>query len=330
MSQGPRERLLQVKNLTIHYAAGKERLPALDGINFEVHRAEVVGMIGESGSGKTTLALALLRLLPACARISQGSICFAGRDILALKESELEKIRGAKVSMTFQEPEMTLNPVMRAIDQVAEVIAAHHGWRPSRCRDRARRILAELGFDPTGHLLSAYPHELSGGQRQRLVIAQALACRPMLLIADEPTASLDSTLQVQWVSLMKDLRNRLGIALLLITHNPGILAGFADRVLVLYRGRIVEEAGFEELVQHPLHPYTEALLRSTPPRPGEVHRGTKHLPTIPGSSVPGVVTSPGCPFEPRCRDRFAACSQRDPLDIWTEDSRRVRCLKYDE
>lgn len=259
--------LVQIDDLAIRYAVGKGWHSALDGVSFHIHRGEVVGVLGESGSGKTTLALALLRLLPSSARILRGTIRIGGRDLLALKESELEKIRGAKISLIFQEPEMALNPVMQTLDQVAEVIAAHHAWSGTACRTEARRILAELHLDDP-RLLAAYPQQLSGGQRQRLVIAQALASRPELLIADEPTASLDSILQAQWLSMMQDLRRRLGLAILLITHDPAILNGLADRVLVMYRGSIVEEASLEQLVRHPQHPYTQALLDCVPPQPG--------------------------------------------------------------
>lgn len=259
--------LVQIDDLAIRYAVGEGWHSALDGVSFHIHRGEVVGVLGESGSGKTTLALALLRLLPSSARILRGTIRIGGRDLLALKESELEKIRGAKISLIFQEPEMALNPVMQTLDQVAEVIAAHHAWSGTACRTEARRILAELHLDDP-RLLAAYPQQLSGGQRQRLVIAQALASRPELLIADEPTASLDSILQAQWLSMMQDLRRRLGLAILLITHDPAILNGLADRVLVMYRGSIVEEASLEQLVRHPQHPYTQALLDCVPPQPG--------------------------------------------------------------
>jgi peptide/nickel transport system ATP-binding protein len=323
-----RESLLRVDDLTIDYVTGKLSQPVLRRISFELRPGEVVGILGESGSGKTTLALALLGVLPSSARIRGGAVRFEGRDLLTLKERELEKIRGAKVSMIFQEPEMALNPVMQAIDHVAEVIAAHCNRTTRSCRAEARRILAQVNLVSDRRFLSAYPHQLSGGQRQRLVIAQALACRPELLVADEPTASLDSILQVQWLSLMKDLRKQFGLAILLITHDPAILTGLADRVLVMYRGRIVEEAGFEQLVRRPLHPYTQGLLRSMAPPPGRVRQGPKHLVTIPGSFSVGEST--GCPFEPRCADRLAECERREPPDTGFEDGRHVRCLKYGE
>jgi peptide/nickel transport system ATP-binding protein len=321
-----REGLLRVDDLTIDYAKGKLWQPVLHGITFEIRPAEVVGLLGESGSGKTTLALTLLGMLPPSARIRQGIVRFEGRDLLSLKEPELEKIRGAKVSMIFQEPEMALNPVMRVIDHVAEIIAVHRNRTTRRCRAEALQILAQVNLDCDSRFLSAYPHQLSGGQRQRLAIAQALACRPELLVADEPTTSLDSIHQVQWLALMKDLRKQLGLAILLITHDPAIFTGLADRVLVMYRGRIVEEGGFEQLVRRPLHPYTQGLFRAMAPMPGQVRQGTKHLVTLPGSA--GADKSAGCPFEPRCADRFAECGKREPPNIGFEDGRRVRCLKY--
>ncbi len=243
------EGLLRVDNLTIDYTSGTRCQAALHEITFEIRPAEVVGILGESGSGKTTLALALLGVLPPSARIRQGTVHFEGRDLLVLKESELEKVRGARVSMIFQEPEMALNPFMQAIDQVADIIAAHSDRTTKSCRAQARRMLAHVNLSPESRILSAYPHQLSGGQRQRLVIAEALACRPQLLVADEPTAALDPTLQVQWLALMKDLREQFGLAILLITHDPAILKDLADRVLVMYHGRIVEEARFDQLIR---------------------------------------------------------------------------------
>jgi oligopeptide/dipeptide ABC transporter ATP-binding protein len=326
MSAGLPESFLEVRDLSVRYEHDDRFQPALEGITFAVARGEVIGILGESGSGKTTLALALLRVLPPSALILQGTVRFEGRDLLSAKESELEKIRGAKVSMIFQEPEMTLNPVMKAIDQVVDVIAAHCNWSGRRCRTEARRILAEVCLDPDGRIPSAYPHQLSGGQRQRLAIALALACRPDLLIADEPTASLDSILQVQWLSLMKDLRRKFGLAVLPITHDPAILRGWTDRVLVMYRGRIVEEAGFEKLVENPLHPYTQGLLSSMPPPLGQGPPGIKRLLTIPVGVNGG--NSAGCPFEPRCADRAGECASKEPPSIETEDGRHVRCFKY--
>ena len=319
--------LLEIKNLTVQYAAMRQSAPALSGITFNVHEGQVIGFLGESGSGKTTLGLSILGLLPHGGRVVRGSIRFRGKDLLALGEKELESIRGAEISMIFQEPELALNPVIRALDQVEEVVHAHRGWSRGRCREEARRVLAEVRLDRDPRLFTAYPHQLSGGERQRLVIAQALACRPALLIADEPSASLDSITQSKWLDLMKDLRDRLGIALLLITHNPAILAGFADRVLVMYGGRIVEEAQFTHIIRQPLHPYTKALLDSTPPAPGS-GGVKKRLPMIAAARALRHTENAACPFEPRCPDRLPVCSEKEPPETPIDDQRRVRCFKY--
>jgi ABC-type glutathione transport system ATPase component len=271
--------LLEVKDLAISYAAAEGWQPVLQGVTLTIHRAEVVGMLGASGAGKTTLALALLGLLPPTARVVRGSIWFAGCNMRSLRESELEKIRGSRISMIFQEPEMTLNPVMRAVDQVAEILAAHHGGSRRRRRQEATRLLTRAGL-ADGRLAFAYPHQLSGGERRRVALAQALACQPALLIADEPTASRDLTLQIEWLSLLKELRTKLGLAMLIITHDPAILNTLADRVAVLHNGRIVEEAAFEELIRRPSHPYTRSLLRSVPPPPGSDPEPGKRLPLL--------------------------------------------------
>lgn len=275
MAELQSEALLEVDGLTVCYRSSNQRQPVLEGVSFHIAPAEVVGMLGESGGGKTTVALAALRLLPPGACIEWGSIRFRGHDLARLGESEMAKIRGAEISMMFQEPELALNPVMRVVDQVAEVLAAHHsGVR--RLRGMAMQVLAQTGLEGE-RLAFAYPHELSGGQRRRVLLAQALACRPLLLIADEPTASLDSTSQLEWLALIRQLRVQLGLAMLIITHDPAILAGLADRVLVLHGGRIVEQAPLRDIIQRPVHPYTRALVASLPPVPGASGTGGKRL-----------------------------------------------------
>ena len=311
--------LLAIRNLTVGYGNGT---PALNGVTFDLHQGEILGVLGESGSGKTTLGFSILGLLPPGGRIIRGSIGFRDRDLSSLGERELEALRGSEISMIFQEPELALNPFLCALEQVQEVIRAHHRWPGRQCREEAMRVLAEVRLAQDPRLPSAYPHQLSGGERQRLVIAQALACKPALLIADEPVAALDSVLQAEWVGLIKDLRERHGLALLLITHDPSILAGLADRVLVLYAGRVVEDASLEQILGRPLHPYTRALLRAMPSvRAGEAK---KRLPVIAGS----LQNSVGCPFEPRCPDRLPVCSREEPPEVMTEELGRVRCFHY--
>jgi ABC-type dipeptide/oligopeptide/nickel transport system ATPase component len=273
--------LLQVRDLTIYHRErnGTER-PALAGVSFDLNPGETLGLLGESGCGKTTLALALVGLLPDSARVTSGSIRLEGCEILHAHERELRKIRGTQVSLIFQEPETTLNPVLRAGDQVAEVVRAHTGWKRRRCRLEAEAALEKVRLSDAG-IYDAYPHQLSGGQRQRVVIAQALARKPALLIADEPTSALDNTIQAEILRLLKELKERFRLAILFITHNPDLLAGFSDRVLVMYAGRIVEEGAFAQVRWAPRHPYTQGLLRSIPPLPRDDETARKDpLPAI--------------------------------------------------
>lgn len=246
-------------------------MAVVDGVSLDVSVGETVGIVGESGSGKTTLALSILGLLPPRARTASGSIRLRGQELLGLPESRLEGLRGAEISVVFQEPGIALNPVMRVGDQVAEVLRAHRPWSLGRCREEANGLLAQVGLPEPERLARAYPHELSGGQQQRVTIAQAIACRPALVVADEPTSALDSTTRAEILALLRDLKDRLSLALLLVTHDLGTLAAIADRVLVMYAGRIVEEGPLGRVCREPLHPYTRALLASVPrPRaPGE-------------------------------------------------------------
>jgi len=299
---------------------------AVDGVGLDVGAGEIVGLVGESGCGKTTLALSLLGLLPKAARATRGSIRLQGQELLDLPEGRLEAVRGAEISLIFQEPGIALNPVMRVGDQIAEVLRAHRPWNRRRCREEAEGLLAEVGLPEPARLSLAYPHELSGGQRQRVTIAQAIACRPALVVADEPTSALDSTTRSEILSLLKDLRERRGIALLLVTHDLGTLAGLADRLLVMYAGRIIEEGPFDPICTEPLHPYTRGLLASVPrPRaPGEGQR----LPSIPGDPPDMAHLPAGCAFEPRCPDRMEVCLTRPPQEVGPEARRRVRCFKH--
>ncbi len=259
------ESLLQVRNLTIGYR-GRDAVErrALDDLSFELGSGETLGLLGQSGCGKTTLALALLRLLPRTARVLSGSIHFRGRDILHADERTLQAIRGAEASIVFQEPAMSLNPVMRVGDQIAEVARAHSNANRRTHREDAELALAAVHLAGT-RMYTAYPHQLSSGQRQRIAIAQALVCKPAFLIADEPTSALDNTTQKGILDLLKELKQRLQIALLFITHNPALLAGFADRLLIMSEGRFVEEGSPARIRENPKHSYTRELFRSTPP-----------------------------------------------------------------
>lgn len=322
--------LLQVRDLTVQFPGeGGSSVPAVDGIGFDLEAGKVVGLLGESGSGKTTAALALLGLLPASARIVKGSVKFRGSELLFLDDDRMQEIRGAEISAIFQEPGLALNPVLRAGRQVEEVIHAHRPWGRSRCREEAEAVLAQVGLADGTRIYDAYPHELSGGQRQRVVIAQAIACRPALLLADEPTTALDLVLRAEILGLLRELKERLGLALLVISHDLGTLAGLADRVMVMYAGRIVEEGTLDQIRRDPLHPYTRGLLGSVPQPPTADPAGRdRKLASIPGSPPDLSRLPAGCAFEPRCPDRMEICTTRPPEEVRPEASRRVRCFKH--
>lgn len=323
------ETLLEVHNLTVELSANRGvAVRAVNGASFAIAPGEVVGLIGESGCGKSTTALALLRLLPATHCMIQGSVLLRGRDLLALDEPQLEAIRGSEIALVFQEPSLALHPMKRVGDQVADVLWVHRGWDRVRCRGGARAALAEAALDDSDRIFRAYPHQLSGGQRQRVVIALALACKPALVIADEPTASLDAPTQAEILQLFRELKERHRIALLLITHNPAILAGLADRVLVMYAGKIIEEGSFEQVIHDPLHPYTRALIRSLPARVGQNLTPKQPLPIIVGNPPDPAFPLPGCAFEPRCSVRMDVCCERDPIPVSPQSLREVRCFHY--
>jgi len=256
------EALLQVRDLNVSYhGTGASRLHAVQSVSFEIAAGEVLGLMGESGCGKTSIALALLGLLSADQADVSGSIQFRGKEMLATDASALRAIRGAGISLVFQEPEIALSPVMKVRDQVAEVIHAHNDWKWERCRAEAEAALVRVGLADAARIFSAYPHQLSGGQRQRVVLAQALACKPALLIADEPAASLDARSTGELLGLLRELQRELRIAILLISHAPEVQASLADRLMVMDGGRIVEQGPFERLFRNPSHACTRAMLR---------------------------------------------------------------------
>jgi ABC-type glutathione transport system ATPase component len=255
------EKLLQIENLRVIFSCrGRKAVVALDGVSLDIEAGELAGILGESGAGKTTLGFSLLGLLPESGQVS-GSIRFRGRELLALDERRLERVRGAEISMIYQEPGLALHPTLRIGEQVADVIRAHSACSRRACRERAEIALKQVCLRDVRRIYAAYPHELSGGERQRVAIAQALASEPSLLVADEPTGSLDSTVQIEILSLLRDLNQRLGIAILLISHNPAVLYQLASRVFVMSLGRIVEQGPLREVLENPVHSYTQALVR---------------------------------------------------------------------
>src|SRR6266851_8685812 len=323
--------ILEVRNLCVAYLsrAGVASSAIVD-VSFDVGSGEILGVLGESGSGKSTLAASLLRLLPPNGKIQQGSIIFEGRDVLQAGPRELQSIRGSRIALIHQEPSAALHPTIRIGDQVSEVLAAHGYQDRKTRRERMNQVLAALFPTETERISSSYPHQLSGGQRQRVLIAQAIACGPSLVVADEPTASLDPTTQHEILSLFQNLRQKFGLAIILITHNPSLLAGLADRVLILYAGRVAEIGPTESVLSTPLHPYTGALLRCLPPPlygADKVNRKTM-LPVISGEPFTFTSLPQGCRFEPRCPDRFEACGKREPMAISLSDVHTVSCFKF--
>lgn len=330
-SAGPSRRsLLQVVDLTVRYGSSKPRpVIALQNVSFDVAAGETVGLLGESGCGKTTLALTMLGLLPAAGRVVRGAVTFCDTNLLGLSESEFQKVRGAKIAMVHQEPGMALNPVIRVGEQVSEVLRAHEPLTRQGLKDETRTLLEQVGFTADSHIWEAYPHQLSGGQRQRVAIAQAIACRPRLVIADEPTTALDIRTQLEILALFHSLKERLRLAILFISHDPGILAHIAERVFVMYAGRLVEKGSTQQVLEHPLHPYTRALLRSRSPAPvRDCHK--QPLEPIPGDPPDLSLLPAGCSFESRCQDRMERCRTCQPGLFQPEALHQVACLKYAE
>jgi oligopeptide/dipeptide ABC transporter ATP-binding protein len=322
--------LLQVYDLTISYRSPRGRAtPAVIGATFAVRAGEAVGLLGESGCGKTTTALALMRLLPPSALVVRGRVRFRDHEMLELPERDLERLRGSQISIIFQEPSIALNPLMRVGEQVAEVIHAHRPWKLKRCREAAEDILSQVRLPGTAGTSGAYPHELSGGQKQRVLIAQALACEPALVIADEPTTGLDTRTQAEVLDLLQQLKGRLQTSFLFISHHPGVLARLADRILVMYAGKIVEEGSMSQILQNPLHPFARGLLRSLPKPPsGADSGGRTPLYQIAGSAPDMDLIEEGCSFARRCPERMDRCIAREPEDVPLAEDRRVRCFLY--
>jgi oligopeptide/dipeptide ABC transporter ATP-binding protein len=291
--------LLEVEGLRTSFFTRDGVVRAVDGISFAVDRGEIMGLVGESGCGKSVTSLSIMRLVAPPGRIEAGTIRFDGRDLLTLNASEMRAIRGQQIAMIFQQPTSSLNPVWDAGHQIGEVLEIHRGMRPAEARVRALELLRMVGIPDPERRLAAYPHELSGGMAQRVMIAMALACEPDLLIADEPTTALDVTIQAQILDLLRSLRDELGTAIILITHDLGVVAEMCDRVAVMYAGEIVEQAEVATLFRDPRHPYTRGLIGSIPV-PGIVRRD---LAVIPGN-VPNLIDLPaGCRFAPRCLAR---------------------------
>ncbi len=315
--------LLAVEHLTTGFDISGKFLPAVIDVSFHVRAGETLGLVGESGSGKSVTALSIIRLVQPPGRIADGQIVFRGRDLRTLREREMQKIRGADIALIFQEPMTALNPVFTIGNQIEETLRVHGRATRRTARQKAIELLDAVSIPEPDKRVRDYPHQLSGGLRQRALIAMSLACEPALVIADEPTTALDVTIQAQILDLLRSLQRKMGLALLLITHDLGVVAEMADRVAVMYAGRIVEEAPVKELFADPKHPYTQGLMASIPGgAPGT------RLRAIQGSVPPLGDLPPGCSFAPRCPNRFDPCSKAHPGTTDFGGGQTVKCYLH--
>lgn len=320
-------KLLDVRNLQTDFVSADGIVTAVNRISFWIKPGEILGLVGESGCGKTVTALSILKLLPPGAKIVSGEILFEGIDLLQSSEMQLRSIRGNKIAMIFQEPMTSLNPLMNVGGQVAESLVVHKKMSRRDSRLEAIRLFKAVRLPNPEEISKRYPHQLSGGMRQRVMIAMALACHPALLIADEPTTAVDVTIQAQILELLQDLRKEYNLSILLITHALGVVAEVADRVIVMYAGKIVEEAPVQELFANACHPYTLGLLESIPQMATNGPR-QQRLKTIEGS-VPDLLHLPkGCSFYERCKDRMEVCRENFPEFFWLNPEHYVACHKY--
>jgi oligopeptide/dipeptide ABC transporter ATP-binding protein len=319
------EPLLSIRNLSVRFFTYQGVVRALEGIDLTIRRGEILGLVGETGCGKSVLARSILRLIPdPPGRITQGEIRFKGEDILRVNGKRLREIRGNEISMIFQEPMSSLNPVFTIGNQMAEVITLHQRVKRDRARAICLEMLSQVKMPDPDRVLSKYPHELSGGMKQRAMIAMELSCRPALLIADEPTTALDVTVQGQVLTILDDLVRRIGASVLFISHDLGVIAQLCDRVSVMYAGRIVETAPVEALFARPRHPYTVGLLQAIP----SMHEERDSLMTIPGVVPRLIDPPPGCRFAPRCGKRFEPCDRVVPPLLEVEPGHAVACHLY--
>ena len=324
--------VLEIQNLHVSYFSCEVRSrPVLSGVSFDLMPGEILGVLGESGSGKSTLAASVLRLLPPNGHIGGGAALFEGRNLLQANSEELRQIRGGRIALIFQEPSLALHPTMRVGEQVRRVLSAHNSSAKNEWSERTREVFTQLFPEDTDRILSSYPHQLSGGQRQRALIAQAIVCSPSLVIADEPTAALDPVTQMEVLGVFRALREKLDLAMIFVTHNPALLSGFADRILVLYAGQVVEWGPSETVLKSPHHPYTKALFESIPSISVENEKSCGNmLPVIPGNSLPSSLPRKGCSFEPRCTVRMDVCKEFEPALVKLGERHVVSCFKYKE
>ncbi len=298
--------LLRIRDLRVEFETDAGSVPAVRGVDLDVHAGETVALVGESGCGKSVTALAVMRLMTG--RVASGSIHFEGKDLASLAEPEMRRVRGAQIGMIFQEPMTSLNPVFKIGRQIEEVLVLHQKLSGAAARTQALDLLTRVGIPSPEQRAEQYPHELSGGMKQRVLIAIAIACKPKLLIADEPTTALDVTIQAQIMALLKSLKDELNMAVLLITHDLGVVAHFAERVDVMYAGKLVEHGSVRDIFKRPAHPYTRALLGALP----DPLKPAKRLEAIPGRVPSPAMLPPGCAFCARCKHAFEPCQAEQP------------------
>jgi oligopeptide/dipeptide ABC transporter ATP-binding protein len=316
--------LLRVEHLTTVFDLPQGPVPAVNDVSFDIRQGETLGVVGESGSGKSVTAFSIMRLVQPPGRIASGTISFKGRDLLTLPERDMRAVRGAEISLIFQEPMTALNPVFTIGDQLRETLLVHQRVTRRDAAARAVELLEAVRIPDAAKRVNDYPHQLSGGQRQRVLIAMALACRPALVIADEPTTALDVTIQAQILDLLREMKSAFNLSLLLITHDLGVIAETADRVAVMYAGRIVEHGTVRDIFRQPQHPYTRGLLASMPGgAPGT------RLRAIEGTVPMLGALPPGCAFNPRCPDRFEPCTIAPPGDYVTGTGHTAKCYLHD-
>lgn len=320
--------LLEIKDLRTVFDTTRGKIRAVDGVSLTVNTGETLGIVGESGCGKTMLSLSIMRLVPANGKIINGEILFSGNDLLKLQEDEMRARRGSDISMIFQEPMTSLNPVFRVGEQIAEAIRLHQNLPKKKAMDLSIELLRDVGIPEPQKRVRDYPHNLSGGMRQRVMIAMAMSCHPRLLLADEPTTALDVTIQAQILELIADLKQKNNMAVVLITHDLGVIAQAAEQVAVMYAGQIVEYAKVETLFSKPMHPYTHGLLESMPARCFDSSDKTKHLKTIPGSVPDLYDVPPGCRFYDRCSFAIKECNEIEQALLEMEAGHFVACRKY--
>ncbi|WP_045519022.1 ABC transporter ATP-binding protein [Neobacillus niacini] len=318
-------KLLEISNLKTYFFSDDLQVPAVNGVDLYINEGETLGVVGESGCGKSVTSLSIMRLLAHTpGKVVDGSIRFKGKDLLSLSESEMREVRGNEIAMIFQEPMTSLNPVYRIGDQISEAVKLHLKYDKKKAREHVIKMLKLVGIPRAEEIIDEFPYQLSGGMRQRIMIAMAMSCNPTLLIADEPTTALDVTIQAQILELMKKLKEEKGTAIMLITHDLGVVAEMCDRVVVMYAGKVVEEADVFEIFENPKHPYTKGLLNSIP----KLGQKSNRLDSIPGT-VPTPTKMPkGCKFAPRCSQAMDICRELDPDLVKIAEGHRCRCFLY--